>query len=121
MEVLKAYQEAYTGGVTDAVRDAAVQRGSELSELRQDIIAIARATGYTAEQFAGTTVSVRDITFIDDTHAAVRFTLSVPGHGDVLVDRTGFAVVDGGRWKVALRTACDVLSLNGVQRPCPPP
>ena len=50
-EVVKAYQEAYTGGLTDQVRDAAVQRGSELSELRQDIIAIARAHGYTAEQF----------------------------------------------------------------------
>jgi hypothetical protein len=119
-DIVKAFQDAYTGGTPDDVRVAAIQRGTELSGLRRDITALAHASGYTAEQLDGTTVSVLDVTFIDETHAAVRFTLSVPGHGDVLVDRIGFAVVDGSRWKVALRTACDLLSLNGVQRPCPP-
>jgi hypothetical protein len=58
--------------------------------------------------------------FIDETHAIVRFTLTVPGHGAILTDRVGYAVIDGGRWKVALRTVCDLLSLGGLSGQCPP-
>ena len=76
--------------------------------------------GYTAEQLAGTTISLRDIAFIDETHAVVHFTLAIPGHGTILVDRVGYAVHTDGRWKVALRTACDLLSLDGLGRTCPP-
>jgi hypothetical protein len=80
----------------------------------------AQRYGYTSEQLAGTSVTVLGVVFIDEAHAAVRFTITVPEHGDVLVDRVGYAFFDSGRWKVALRTACDLLSLNGLRQQCPP-
>jgi hypothetical protein len=63
---------------------------------------------------------VRTTSFIDETHAIVQFTLTVPGHGPILTDRVGYAVLDGGRWKVALRTVCDLLSLGGLGTQGPP-
>ena len=61
-----------------------------------------------------------DTAFIDASHAVVHFTLTIPGHGPILADRVGYAVLTDGRWKVALRTACDLLSLDGLGRTCPP-
>ena len=58
--------------------------------------------------------------FIDDTHAVVRFDLSIPDHGNVLADRAGYAVFVDGSWKVALRTVCDIVSLDGTTQTCPP-
>ena len=119
--VVQSFHDAYTGGIADSVRAAAIQHGDALEGVRRDAVAFAQQYGgYTSEQLAGTTVTVLGVSFIDDTHAAVRFTITVPGHGDVLVDRVGYAVFDSGRWKVALRTACDLLSLNGLLRSCPP-
>jgi len=118
--VEQAYETAYSGSVPAAERHAAVQDGASLEPLHRDNIAIAMSRGYTEEQFAGTTVDVLDVQFIDEDHAVLRFTLSIPGHGDVLVDRVGYAVRLDGQWKVALRTACDLLSLGGASRPCPP-
>jgi hypothetical protein len=118
--VESAFHDAYTGGVPDAARAAAIQRGPELQSLSRTAIKNAQRFGYTAEQLAGTTVKVLSVLFIDETHAAVRFTISIPGHGVMLADRIGYAVVDGGRWKVSLRTACDILSLGGLLQQCPP-
>jgi hypothetical protein len=58
--------------------------------------------------------------FIDSTHAIVQFSLTISGHGEVLKDRVGYAVLVNGRWKVALRMECDLLSLNGLGVQCPP-
>ena len=118
--VERVFHDAYSGGVTEAERTAAIQDGASLGALRKEQLADAAAHGYTAEQLAGTTIDVLGVQFIDEDHAAVRFTISVPGHGDVLVDRIGYAVRLDGRWKVTLRTACDLLSLGGSRRPCPP-
>jgi hypothetical protein len=115
-----AFHDAYTGSVPAAVRAAAVQRGDELEIANRTAVKNAQRFGYTPEQLAGTTVKVLGVLFIDETHAAARFTISVPGHGDMLADRVGYAVLDGGRWKVSLRTACDILSLNGLLQECPP-
>ena len=49
-----------------------------------------------------------------------QFSLTIPGHGEILRDRVGYAVLVDGRWKVALRTECDLLSLNGLGAQCPP-
>jgi hypothetical protein len=119
-EVKWAFHDAYSGGVPDNVRAAAVQRGDELEVYRRTAVKYAQRFGYTPEQLAKTTVTVLSVLFIDETHAAARFTISIPGHGDVLADRIGYAVVDGGRWKVSLRTACDTLSLGGLLQQCPP-
>jgi hypothetical protein len=118
--VTQAYLDAYGGSSSEAVRAAATQDGPALQALRSDVVANAQRHGYTAEQFAGTTVNVLSVSFIDETHAVVRFTITIPGHGDVLVDVVGYSVFEDGRWKVAARTACDLLSLNGLRRSCPP-
>jgi hypothetical protein len=118
--ILQAFADAFDGGSSAAAKDAAVQDGAELRQLRTDVSAYAKRFGYTAEQLAGTTIRVLEVDFIDEAHAAVRFTLTVPERGDVIVDKVGYAVLDGGRWRVALRTACDLLSLDGVIGRCPP-
>ena len=101
-------------------KDAATQGGEHLRALVDEAKSRAQQFGYTAEQLAGTTISVRDTAFIDESHAVVHFTMSIPGHGPILADRVGYAVHTGGRWKVALRTVCDLLSLDGLGRTCPP-
>jgi hypothetical protein len=106
--------------VPAARRTAAIQQGASLESRRRQVLAFARARGYTTEQFAGTTIDVLDVQFIDEDHAVVRFTLTVPGHGPVMVDRVGYAVREDGTWRVALRTACDLMSLGGAAGPCPP-
>jgi hypothetical protein len=118
--IVQAFEDAFDGTSLPAARDAATQDGAELSQLRRDVLAYAQRFGYTAEQLAGTKIDVLEVSFIDETHATVRFTLTVPGRGAVIVDKVGYAVLDGGRWKVALRTACDLLSLDGVIGRCPP-
>jgi hypothetical protein len=118
--IAQAFTDAYAGGVPDGVRNAAIQDGAQLEILRREVMAFATRHGYTSEQLAGSSIAVLGVTFIDEMHAAVRFTITIPDHGDVLVDRVGYAIVEGGRWKVALRTACDLLSLGGLTRTCPP-
>jgi hypothetical protein len=119
--VTSAFETAYTGSVPEPQRTAAIQDGASLEPRRRQVVAVALAHGYTTEQFAASTIDVLDVQFIDEDHAVVRFTLTVPGHGDVLVDRVGYAVREDGAWRVALRTACDLLSLGGAAGPCPPP
>jgi hypothetical protein len=119
-QITQSFHEAFDGGVAPATRDAAFQAGNTLRGLRRDVLAFAEEHGYTAAQLAGTRITILDIRFIDETHAAVRFTLTTPGRGDVIVDKVGYAVLEGDRWKVSLRTACDLLSLDGVIGRCPP-
>lgn len=118
--ITQAFRDAYDGATPDTIRRAAVQGAPELEGLRRDALASATLRGFTAEQLAGTTIEILGTTFVDRTHAVVHFTLTIPGLGPVLVDQVGYAVIDGGRWKVSLRTACDLLSLSGLGQPCPP-
>jgi hypothetical protein len=118
--VVQAFHDAFDGPVSEVDWIAATQDGRALLRLRAESVKRAEKFGYTPEQFAGTTVDVLDVSFIDDTHAVVKFTLTIPGHGPVLVDRVGYAILDGRRWRVALRTACDLLSLSGLGQECPP-
>ena len=118
--IAQAFHDAFTGSTPDSTWAAAIQDGESLQGLRREVLTYAQRYGYTSEQLAGTSITLLGVAFIDEQHAAVRFTVSVPDHGDVLVDRVGYAFFDSGRWKVALRTACDLLSLNGLHRQCPP-
>lgn len=117
--VANAFHDAFNGGVPNRTRDAAVQDAAALHPLRRDVSQFAQSHGYTTQQLAGTTVSVLETSFIDPTHAVVRFSLTIPGHGAVLVDRVGYAILERGRWRVSLRTSCDLLSITGLRRPCP--
>jgi hypothetical protein len=119
-DIASAFHDAFDGNVTNAVRAGAVQDGQTIQFLNKESQRLAQRFGFTPEQLAGTTISVLDTSFIDDTHAVVHFTLAVPGHGVILAERVGYAVLTDGRWQVALRTACDLLSLSGLGRQCPP-
>ncbi len=119
-QITQAFEDAFDGAAPESAKDVAVQDGAALRQLRHDVQAYAEAHRYTSAQLAGTTITVRDTSFIDETHAAVHFTLTIPGHGDVIVDKVGYAVYDSGHWRVALRTACDLFSLDGFIGPCPP-
>jgi hypothetical protein len=116
----QAFHDAFDGATPAATRLAATQNGAQLEALRREAVASAQRFGFSPVELTGITIEVSEPTFVDRTHAAVRFTLTVPGRGPVLVDQVGYAVVDAGRWKVSLRTACDLLSLSGLGRPCPP-
>ena len=115
-----AFHSAYDGGVPPSEQIDAIQDGAALAGLRQNGIQEAQRLGYTPEQLAGTSISLSQPSFIDPTHAIIHFTLTIPGHGAVLMDRIGYAVFTAGQWRVALRTACDLLSLNGLGSQCPP-
>jgi hypothetical protein len=116
----QAFHSAFDGGVDPRQRADAIQNGVSIESLTQSARQNAIRFGYTAEQLGGTTISVLATRFIDSTHAIVQFSLTIPGHGEVLRDRVGYAVLVDGRWKVALRTECDLLSLNGLGVQCPP-
>ena len=119
-DIAAAFHDAFDGSAPEPAKLAAIQDGVRMQALTRQSKEWVQQFGFTAEQLAGTSISVLDASFIDETHAIVRFTLSIPGHGVILADRVGYAVVDGGRWKVALRTVCDLLSLNGRGARCPP-
>jgi hypothetical protein len=119
-DIAAAFRDAFDGSVPEPLKSAATQGGASTQAISRRAKARAAAFGFTAEQLAGTTISVLGTSFIDETHAIVRFTLTVPGHGAILTDRVGYAVVEGSRWKVALRTVCDLLSLDGLGGQCPP-
>lgn len=119
-EIDQAFHDAFDGGTPVALRWAAVQSGSKLEGLRRAARATAESLGFTAAELDSILIETRDTSFVDRTHAVVRFTMSIPDRGPVLVDQVGYAVVDNGRWRVSLRTACDLLSLSGLGRPCPP-
>jgi hypothetical protein len=119
-EIASAFHDAFAGGVPTADKLAAMQDGAAMQRLLDESRAQAGLHGYTNEQLDGSTITVLDTSFIDATHAIVRFTIDIPGHGQILADRIGYAVQGDGRWRVALRTVCDLLSLDGLGRQCPP-
>jgi hypothetical protein len=119
-EVMQAFHDGFDGGSPESVQRAAIQNGKELAPVRAAARQWALAHGFTAEQLAGTSIAVTRVDFVDRTHATVLFTITIPGHGAVITNRVGYAVLEGGRWKVALRTTCNLVSLGGVGSPCPP-
>jgi hypothetical protein len=118
--VIQAFDDAYTGSTAQAVKDEAIQNSEQLAPLVARARSYAKRFGLTAEQLAATSIDVSSVLFIDENHAAVRFTLSLPPRGPILIDRIGYAVFTDGRWRVSLRTACDILSLTGLGEQCPP-
>ena len=116
----QAFHSAFDGGVDPRQKADAIQNAAGIESLTQSARQNAIRFGYTAEQLAGATISVLATRFIDSTHAIVQFSLTIPGHGEILRDRVGYAVLVDGHWKVALRTECDLLSLNGLGAQCPP-
>jgi len=119
-EIGSAFHAAFDGSAPTADKLDAIQDGAAIQPLFEQSSAEAEQHGYSREQLAGSTITILDTSFIDATHAVVRFSITIPGHGQILSDRIGYAIQSDGRWRVALRTVCDLLSLDGLGRQCPP-
>ncbi|MQY18695.1 hypothetical protein [Nocardia macrotermitis] len=63
-------------------------------------------------QAQGTSATVSAVTLSDPTHATVTYSI-VMGGTPVLPNQTGKAVQDGGKWKVAAATFCQLLTMQG--------
>jgi hypothetical protein len=108
--VVAAFMQAYTGSNSVETRRAAMQDSDVLKpQLDQ-----ARAAN--TEAVNTMTITVGEVTFVDETHAALIYHLTISGV--VYPDTLGYAVLDGGSWKVSRATTCAILELAAVQ--CPP-
>jgi len=118
VEIASAYRAVFAPAA-DAAKVASIQLGPDLVPLLHRSAAIAARFGYTEDQLAGNVVTVSDPSFIDATHAVVRFSITIPGHGTAVKDRIGYAVQTDGKWQVAARTVCDLVWPSGTWAACP--
>jgi hypothetical protein len=118
VEIAGAYRTVF-GPADDREKAASIQLGSDLIPLLHRSKEIAARFGYTEDQLKGNVVTVSDPSFIDATHAVVRFSITIPGHGTAVKDRIGYAVQTDGKWQVAARTVCDLVWPAGTWAACP--
>jgi hypothetical protein len=109
----KAIKHAYTvffnSRETTAHAVASLQHGSKF---RSSIISEGKSN-YGKQKTVATVSSVK---LIRPKLADVAFTVKVAGH-TVLPDSHGFAVREGGKWRVAAKTYCSLLTLEGTAPP----
>jgi hypothetical protein len=117
-EIAAAYRDVF-GPASTAAKVAAIQLGEDLVPLLHRSSEIARRFGYTEDQLKGNMVTVSAPSFIDATHAIVKFSITIPGHGTVVKDRLGYAVFIDGHWQVAARTVCDIVWPGTTSPACP--
>ncbi len=108
----KAITDVYTAffdGKTPAAQKATlVEKGDVFAPVLQ-----AQASNPQAQ---GTSATVSSVTLTDPTHAAVTYTILMGGN-PVLPNQNGQAVQDGGQWKVASATFCQLMTLQGGKSP----
>jgi hypothetical protein len=117
-DIAQAYRVVF-GPSDDKAKVAAIQLGPELLPTLRRSAEIAQRFGYTNDQLAGNVVTVSDPSFIDATHAIVRFSITIPDHGTPVKDRIGYAVQTNGRWQDAARTVCDIVWPGTTSAACP--
>jgi hypothetical protein len=118
IEISSAYRDVFGPASNDAKVEA-MQLGPQLLPLLHRSGEIAQRFGYTEDQISRNTVTVSDPSFIDATHAIVKFSITIPDHGTVVKDRLGYAVQIDGRWLVAARTVCDIVWPGTTSPACP--
>lgn len=118
VEIATAYRNVFAPA-SDASKVSSIQLGEDLVPLLHRSTDIARRFGYTDDQLAGNVVTVSEPSFIDATHAIVKFSITIPDHGTVVKDRVGYAVQTDGRWQVAARTVCDIVWPGTTSPACP--
>jgi hypothetical protein len=118
LEISAAYREVF-GPANDAAKSGSMQLGRQLLPLLHRSSEIAQRFGYTEDQIQRNVVTISDPSFIDATHAIVKFSISIPDHGTVVKDRIGYAVQIDGRWQVAARTVCDIVWPGTTSPACP--
>ena len=117
VEIAAAYRDVFGPRSDGEDRGHAV--GSDLLPLLHRSTEIAQRFGYTEDQIARNVITVSDPSFIDATHAIVRFSITIPDHGTPVRDRVGYAVQTDGRWQVAARTVCDIVWPGTTSSACP--
>jgi hypothetical protein len=118
VEISESYRAVF-GPANDQAKVAAMQLGPQLLPLLHRSAEIAQRFGYTQDQITRNVVTVSDPSFIDATHAIVKFSIAIPEHGMVVKDRVGYAVQTDGRWQVAARTVCDIVWPGTTSAACP--
>lgn len=109
--IIEAYTKATDGSLTVAERRAHIEDSDELGPY------LDRAAAPYRDAIQYQTVTLGDIVFLDAERAALVYTLSFGGHLPPQTD-VGYAVLDGGRWKVSRETVCALIMRAGVT--CPP-
>jgi hypothetical protein len=117
-EITTTFQTAFGGHVPLEQRLAAIQQGATLSASIEAATNLAVSNGHPTEQLTEASVTVGSISYIDPTHAIVPFSIATPHSPTPLIQTTGYAVFDAGRWKVSLRTGCDVLDVDRSAASC---
>jgi len=117
--VRHAYADAYTGSNPANVKWDAIEDGEHLDAvLGERIPQAGRDAGFTDEAIAAMTITIGDIVFTDDTHAALLYDIAIPGYNDAEPPGTlGYAVYIDGRWTVARETHCGHLAQINVVCP----
>jgi hypothetical protein len=103
--VTKAFATFFSPKSTAAQSQAALQHGSSFTKTLAD-----EAKTSQAQQVSAKVTSVR---LLSPNVAAVVYTLS-SGGSPLLPDSPGNAVREGGTWKVAAMTFCNLLTLQGT-------
>ena len=108
--IVTAYTTAYNPGHTRDEKLAALEDGATLAATFDAAVA-------GSPQFANrVSIQVDEIQFVDARTAAVRFNLIAAG-STVIQGQIGRAKLVDGRWVVARRTFCTLVSFGGFQCP----
>ena len=107
-EIRQVYLKFFNASITVAQTIALLQDGADFRATLD-----AQSNTATAQEAS---VTVSRVTVNSADKATVIFTLLLKG-SPVLPDQTGYAVREGGSWKVAGSTFCELLMLQGA----PPP
>lgn len=106
-----AYETVFSGSGTDRDRSAAIESGEDLLPVMAEV----QQRFPTRDQID---VALNAVRFLDDKEAEVSFSLILPGQGHPGMPMPqGYAVVQGGTWKVARETYAATVGRIGVQVP----
>jgi hypothetical protein len=113
-DIRAAFAQTFTSTAEPGARLSAVQDGA--------VLAGAAGQARRAWPVAAATmrVALGGVVFLDPVRAAVQYQLRWEGGMD-FGPQLGYAVLDGGVWKVARDTYCTMLGWAGVACPPPPP
>jgi hypothetical protein len=109
--VAAAYTAAMDGDTGVAQREAAIERGSSLVTVFEQL-----HSGPYGEQVRSARTVIDGIVFVSPTKAAVKYHAEL-GDGSISGPYFGDAVLSDGNWQVSHESYCQVASLAGVHCP----
>jgi hypothetical protein len=112
-QVIEAVEVASAGTSTPEERRSRIEDSEDMQELREEIL-----VHMPQVPIDKITARVEEVRFLDQTTAAVRYTIILPGYSIPEVpNRIGRVVLVDGTWKATRATACSDLALGGVACP----